>query len=448
MKEKDIVREDKNGRRFRGGPLVVATLILALTAALAVALGFAADTQERYRNELDNIYKECYYEAMDSLSDVELKLSKLAVTEGVSTQKTLLSEIWVNSEIAGNNLARLSGKTSQMENIIKFLNQLGDYCHYLSKKLTTNALSEDEKDKLQQLYTIVEALQNSFQNAQQNISDNASLAGKLGEGISLLGDSYDSFNNDSNVDYPEMIYDGPFSDGITVRNAEYLANMPEVSEADAEVRLGETFKDLQALNYLGRNEGSIPCFMYNTRTSGGEGTAQVSVKGGLLIQYTSYRDLGEATLDDNQCVAKAQEYLEAMGYTDMQKVWATNIDDTVYVNFAYVKDSIIYYPDLIKLEIASDDGSLLAFDATGYAYNHVERTLTPPTTSIEEARTKVSSRLTITDQRTALIPTEWATEILTYEFVCTYNDSNYYVYIDAATMEEIKVMKEVDGLIS
>jgi len=448
MKEKDFIKEEKRSERYRNGPLAVAMIILVLAAALAGSLGYASSAQEKYRIELDNIYKEAYYEAMDSLSDVELKLSKLAITEGVSTQKTLLADVWVNSEIAINSLSRLSGKSSNMENIIKFLNQLGDYCYYLSKKLTTTALSEDEKDKLEKLYGIVETLLNSFQDVQQSISSNALLIGKLGEGIRLLGDSYEHFNNDSNIDYPEMIYDGPFSDGITVRNAEYLAEMTEVSQTDAENRLRETFADLQTVTYLGRNEGSIPCFMFNTITSSGNGTAQVSVMGGLLIQYSSYKDIAESTLDESQCVAKAQEYLEAMGYTDMEQVWVTDIDSSVYINFAFSKDGIIYYPDLIKLKIAADNGALLAFDATGYAYNHVERTLTLPTTSIGEARAKVSSRLTITDERTALIPTEWATEVLTYEFVCTYNENNYYVYIDAETMEEIKVMKEVDGLIA
>jgi germination protein YpeB len=445
---KDMTQNDMH-RKYGAAPLIAAGMILLLTAALAMSLAYAAEAQENYRIELDNIYKKSFYEAMDSLSDIDLKLSKLSVTEGIQTQKTLLSEIWVNSEIAGNNLSQLSAKTSQMENIIKFLNQLGDYCYYLSKKLASQPLSQEEKDKLEQLYEIVRALQDSFQEAQQNITgNNASLFNKLGQGISLLGDSYEHFNNDSNVDYPEMIYDGPFSDGIIVRNAEYLANMPEISETDAQSRLREIFRDLQSVRYLGKNEGSIPCYVYDVATSSGEGTAQISSKGGLLIQYASYRDLGDAALDENQCILKAEEYLADMGYSDMQMVWVTDIDSMVYLNFAYVMNGIIYYPDLVKMKIAADNGALLAFDATGYAYNHVGRNLTPPASSIEQARAKVSSRLTVTDQRTALIPTEWATEILTYEFVCTYNDSNYYVYIDASTLEEIKVMKEIDGLIS
>ncbi|MDD3947068.1 MAG: germination protein YpeB, partial [Clostridia bacterium] len=205
--------------------LIGTFLALLLVAALATSLGVAANMKENYELELDNNYKKAYHEAMDSLSDVELKLSKVSVSEGVTTQQTLLSEIWMNSEIAENNIAQLSGRDGNTETIIRFLNQLGDYCHYLSEKLTDQPLDEQEKEKLDSLYGIVRSLQDSFKSAEEGIMQNATLVGRMDEGIMLLGDCYEHFNNDSNIEYPEMIYDGPFSDALAIRNAQYLNSL-------------------------------------------------------------------------------------------------------------------------------------------------------------------------------------------------------------------------------
>lgn len=428
--------------------LFVSLLALMLVAGLAAALGYAADRQEKYNTELDNIYKKSYLEAMDSLSDIELKLSKLSYSEGISTQKNLLSEVWMGSEIVENDLSQLANRDGSIESIVKFLNQLGDYCHYLSKKISTTPLSDAEKAKLENLYKIVESLRASFRSSDESLMNNAVLVGRVGEGIQLLGDSYEHFNNDSDIDYPEMIYDGPFSDGVSVRNAQYLKGLPEISETDAEIKMGEIFKDLHNLHYLGINEGSIRSYVYQTWTDAGEGTANISVNGGKLVQFTSSRDIVGKNLEMAECKAKAEGLITAMGYTDMEMVWVTEEDSSVYFNYAYKKDGVIYYPDYIKLKIACDTGTVLAFDASGYVYNHIQRTIAAPSATITAARANVSPKLTITAENTALIPTEWNTELLAYEFVCNREDDIFYVYIDANTLEEIKIMKVVDGKIA
>jgi len=428
--------------------LIGTFLALLLVAALATSLGVAANMKENYELELDNNYKKAYHEAMDSLSDVELKLSKVSVSEGVTTQQTLLSEIWMNSEIAENNIAQLSGRDGNTETIIRFLNQLGDYCHYLSEKLTDQPLDEQEKEKLDSLYGIVRSLQDSFKSAEEGIMQNATLVGRMDEGIMLLGDCYEHFNNDSNIEYPEMIYDGPFSDALAIRNAQYLNSLIAVSEADAQQKVREIFSDLQNLEYLEKTAGNIPSYVYRTQTEGGEGTAQISEKGGKLVLFTSNREISDETLNVEQCAAEAEELLVKMGYTNLELVWVTPADSTVYLNYVYHKDEIRYYPDFVKLKIACDTGTVLAFDATGYAYNHIERSLGAPTTTIVQAREKLNERLSVEEERICVIPTEWNTEILAYEFVCTHDEETFYLYMDAQTLEEIKIMKVVGNMIA
>ena len=49
--------------------------------------------------------------------------------------------------------------------------------------------------------------------------------------------------------------------------------------------------------------------------------------------------------------------LENVGYTGLEAVWVSINESIAYINFACVKDGIIYYPDLIKVKISLIDGS-------------------------------------------------------------------------------------------
>ena len=52
--------------------------------------------------------------------------------------------------------------------------------------------------------------------------------------------------------------------------------------------------------------------------------------------------------------------------------------------------------------------------------------------------------LDIKSERLAVIPTEWESEILCYEFKGTINDTDYLVYINAETGEEEDILLIVD----
>jgi germination protein YpeB len=130
----------------------------------------------------------------------------------------------------------------------------------------------------------------------------------------------------------------------------------------------------------------------------------------------------------------------------MTAVWVTNSNSTVYINYAYEKDDVIYYPDLIKIKIAADTGFLLGIEGANYIYNHTgERAIPDNIQSVDSARAKISSKLIIESEKLTVIPTEWNTEILAYEFSGTYKDGQYFIYITADTLQEIKVMKVIES---
>jgi len=107
---------------------------------------------------------------------------------------------------------------------------------------------------------------------------------------------------------------------------------------------------------------------------------------------------------------------------------------------AYEQNDVLMYPDLIKLKIALDDGEILGMETTGYLNNHYQRTIGNVKITKEQARKNLNKDLDIKTERLAIIPTEWESEILCYEFKGKINDTDYLVYINAETGREEDIL--------
>lgn len=429
-----------------GAKLAVSLTVLLLVSALAVSLGFAVNDRKNYSAALDNIYKKNYYEATDTLYDTELKLSKLALSEGDATRKNLLYDVWLNSEAAADRFSTLAAKNSNTDKIIRFFNQLGDYCYYLAKNLDNGVFDDAARAKLKELKTIVASLKTSMQSGTDEVMNGASLVGRLEEGISLIGDCYEHFNNDSSIEYPEMIYDGPFSDGLADRDAKFLKGKEQVSQDAAEAKLKEYFSGVSDISLLSEVGGSIPSYLFYFNWNGKEGSAEITKAGGYLLSFASMHEVTNPVLTDDECKLIAENAVKSLGYDDMETVWVSNSHSSVYVNLAFKKDGAVYYPDLIKVKVASDTGNIIGYECANYIYNHTaERTTAPVENGPDAAKTKVSKKLVVETVRLCVIPTEWNTEIAAYEFYGSYDGGKYFIYIDAETLEEIEVKMVIEN---
>ena len=102
------------------------------------------------------------------------------------------------------------------------------------------------------------------------------------------------------------------------------------------------------------------------------------------------------------------------------------------------------YPDLIKVKVALDNGDILGIETTGYLNNHCNRDLSNIKITKDDAKKVLNSKLNIESEGLAIIPTEWQTEILCYEFKGKINDTEFLVYINAenGNEEDILVIKD------
>jgi germination protein YpeB len=171
----------------------------------------------------------------------------------------------------------------------------------------------------------------------------------------------------------------------------------------------------------------------------------VTKNGGLISQYVGSGNGGDTVYQEDELVELAPDILEAYGYDGMKVVWVTNNDGNVYLNCAYSADNTIFYPDLVKIKLDANGGGLLGIEAENYLYNHTASRATPSYVYDKAtARERVSPKLTIDGEALTLIPTEWNSEIIAYEFHGFIGENEYFVYIDAETLEEVKVLAVID----
>jgi germination protein YpeB len=421
--------------------IVIGSILISAVIGLSIALTVIELKRQSTDVQLSNLYEKSYHETLDTLDSVSTKLEKVEVLTGVVLRQELLDDIWRECDIAIINLNQMSESSESLAEATKILNQIGDYCHYLSKKLNVTSITDEEIANLETFHTAITSISTALGSVQDQMINGEEIDTSILSSLTSVTDSIGTIDY-STVSYPELIYDGPFSDGLDDREAKFLIDKEEISVERGVELIGTYFVGATDIVNDGESSGSIPCYIYNFMLNNLEGSAYISKVGGYVILYNSYCEITDPTLTDDECVQKASEYMEILGYSNMKPVWVSNNNSTVYINFAYYDEQeIIYYPDLIKIKICSQNGSLIGVESQNYIYNHTVRDLTLPE-NIDHIN--ISASLSVQSQEYCLIPTDWNSEVLCLEVVATKDETTYYIYYNVETGEEERVLIVID----
>ncbi|MBR1746876.1 MAG: germination protein YpeB [Clostridia bacterium] len=418
---------------------LVISLVVLLAAAtgLIVALVYASADRDEAQTRLNGVYEKSYFDAVDYLGDVGTKLDKVSVLSGPSLQSVLLADVRRESELAASDLSRLGAETENMEKVLKFLNQLSDYAGYLSGKLNKETLTKEEKTDLARYAGLVKDLEQDLRALQEKLVRGDSIDGSALSDFSLIDDLIKTY---SSVDYPEMIYDGPFSDGLDERTAKSLESLSPVGRDGAKDLVTEYFPEATEIEYVGESSATIQAYLFSFRLGRNEGTLALTQKGGKVLSYNAYCVIDDPTLTEEECVEKGDEYIKKLGFSDMKAVWVNNNNSTVYINYAYVYDDIIVYPDLIKIKICSETGDLIGVESQNYLYNHVPRDLSFDKSVVLD----LDESLTVVSQSYCVVPTDGEREIAAKEVVARKGSDLYYIYYDLSTEREIRCLVVIE----
>jgi len=343
----------------------------------------------------------------------------------------------------------------------KFLSQTGAFAHMLARNnAEKKPLTSEQRDVIGELRQQATILSNSLKNLQNkvysgninwhNIASQGDDAAETGE--TPIRDGFTKVREELDQ-YPTLIYDGPFSDHI-METAYNNIKGRQLSSEEAEKIAVELVKQtsVEPADSLKKVtsravRGKLPCYSYQYRKDNNVGyTVDLTRAGGKLVTLMSYRDVGEKNIDLEQARDRALSYLAKAGFENMQSTYAEIIDNIAYIPFVYKKDNIIYYSDLINVQIALDNNEILGVEALGYLSAHKERKLPEPVLTKEQAREKGAVNLDQVDSvRLALIPIESTREVLTYEIRGTNQGNTYLIYLNAVTGTEEKILQVIES---
>ena len=391
--------------------------------------------------------ERAFYDLVGYVDNIETNMSKLFVASDSESQQKILGDLMVQSNLADSSLAALPVMDESKHYASKYINQVGDYAKYLNNRLIDQqTLTNEDMDRLVELYNVNTDLKEALTTLSAKVNEEYDFdLLKDNNANDLIISQFNDFEKGA-VDYPEMIYDGAFSDGVNNKEVKGLSG-EEIDETVAVEKFNEIFAEYGELDpsVMGMTENSeIICYNVTSMTEGGEIYAQISKVAGKLVMFNAYRECGEVKLSEEECIAKAGEFLEKLGYKDMKCVWNYASGGTEHLNFAYTENGVVMYPDLVKLNVCMETGVVTGLDADNYYINHTDRLIGKAKHDMGEAFDKVNVKLDVQDERVTVIPLGNGRETLAYEFIGTYNGSVYYVYVDANTLKEVEIYKVVD----
>ncbi len=421
-----------------GGLLILAAILIA---GFVIAANKNAETNQR----LNGAYQRAMYEVKDNLNNIEINLSKLIAAGDGKLGVEIAGDVARQSQSASDNLKNLPMDYHSVESANKFLNQVGDFCVSYSRALVNGKNTDVYEEKLQSLYDAAHDLNERFTEISDSVGEGKNIIAELNrirlDSASGLGEET-LINNP--VEYPELIYDGPFSDTRGKKNFKLLDELPEVDFSAAKQKLKEYLGDMRltGLKQEGRSE-EPEAFFITGYADGKKFFASVSEKGGKLISFNIDTSVtGGVRITEQKARDYAREYAARADFRDLEEVWYNASEGIAVVNLAPIRNGIVYYTDLVKVKLSLEDGALIGIEAAGYCTNHCDRNLSP-TISENTALLRLPNNFSLIAIRPALIPLNNA-ELLTYELACEHNGMYYFIYVDAVSGETVNIMRVIN----
>ena len=435
------------------------TIIISITAiiiiALIIAVAILGYNLYKKDNESilvsENAYNKALYELVDYMENVKNYLAKATISTGAKHGAETLTNLWREANLAQTYLSMLPIESQELETTEKFLNQVSEYSYSLSRKnINGEDLSDEDLKNLEDLHQYSVELSNIVNQISTDLSvgnltwndlmgdDTVEFATQVSSSFDLASTLEENFH-----EYSGLIYDGAYSEHLTSTEKKGLTG-DKISEEEATNIVKEFVgeENIEEISNLGLSENAAtPVYTYTLKTKTEDSVSlTISEIGGHIVYMNSNRDVKDENLNSDEANEKGKEFLASKSYENMKETYFLKNNGVITINYAYVQDNVVMYPDLIKLKIALDDGEILGMETTGYLNNHTERDLSKINISIDEAKENLNKNLEIQSEGLAVIPTEWETEILCYEFKGKIDDTEYLVYINAETGDEEDIL--------
>lgn len=443
--------------------------IILVIATVGAIVYYAYQETRKYVVASENKYNMAFYELVDYVQNVETYLAKALISTTPEHGAETLTNVWREASVAQSCLSQLPINSHELENTSKFLNQVSDYSYSLSRKnIAGESLSQEDLKNIKELHTYSLELENTLNQLSTDLNNGRIKWGELkDEGTKAFATQVSSITKDSfsNLEenfheYSGLIYDGAFSEHITSAEKKGLTG-EDVDEEKAKEIVKKFYGEdkIEKIDSNGYSENAeIPSFDFSVKMKENDNIATISVskKGGHVIFANYNRTVNVETISQERANEIAKDFLNKHGYINVKETYYYKQNGIVTINYAYMQNSannqqVIIYPDLIKVKVALDDGSVLGIETSGYLNSHTTRNLPTNIITKEKAKEVLNKDLQIESENLAIIPTKWNTEVFCWEFKGKVEDNEFLVYINAETGKEediLVIVNTADGTLT
>lgn len=430
-------RKNENGGWIAA---VVALGFTTLTLGGVVTAG-AIDMKET-KQGITTAYRGNLYELTSLIENVDGDLDRIRVSASPAQQQRILTDMLVQARLAESVMEKLPIDAQNNGNVTAFINRTAFTCEMLLGKLRKGeTLNEKDEEILEKLYQTNHKVRGMMEEFIADLQDEDLSEYLKGKGDDKFSKAIQNVENATIEENRNPSFSAPpeVRAGATPKDNE----TEKISSAQAETLCRGYFSeyDVQKIRFDGETT-SRRMQAYNfvlTDSKGVEIFAQLSTVDGQLVAFDYYEYCDKQNLDMDGAKSVAEQFLTKMGMENMTAVKASQTGATVTFTFCYELDGDLFYPDSVNVKVCEEKGVVVGYNASGYLRHHKQRTALKPALSMTTAKEKLHDKLSLEGSRVALINVK-GRERVAYEFICSYGEDRYFVYIDGDTGEEISIL--------
>lgn len=418
--------------------------LLGLCVVLAAAFAIDAEARAaRYERALSDAYEGALLSSLTQIEQLRLNIDKALVSQDEGQSAHLISRIGSDASAVQSALSTLPLSHVAMADAVKLCNQLSDYADALLKK-AGSSLDAQDAALLQQLSGACDELLNNLQGAWTQMSAGTGALTGIGAYMRDADDTHPLEAAAGSIEYPTLIYDGPFSD-TAARGVPLGLGENAVTDVEAqEIALQYVGEGAQEAALTQESGGLIPAWGVKVTTQDVTLQLGISKQGGNVVWMFPETADFTARYGLPECEEAAEAFLQSRGYGETRLTFWQIYGGMATLSYAAVQDGAVLYPDLIKLQVRMDTLRVVGAEARHYLSAHRARENLAPAVTQEEAQGAVSERLAITRAQLCVIPLN-QNEYLCWEFQGDYAGQTYYVYIDARTGRQRDIQRLVQS---
>ncbi len=426
--------------------VVIISLLVILTCVL-IAYYQVYSSSKQNANILEGVYASSYYSMVDNVNNLSVDVAKYSTMSTKQGKINTMNDMRTDCNYILAGLSVLPIDEENVASATKFFNQINGVCEAYTKALNNNqTLTQQQELLFDRIALVLGEIKQKFNKQNSGFYDtgfnfvDASIFNK--SGMNELSAGMGDVTNNA-VEYPSMIFDGPFSTALETSEVKGLPQ-EEVSKEKAQEYLTQVvFKGRDAkVEYVAQTNGDIATYDFKVDVDNANFDAQVSKRGGLLMSLAGYAEPADGIMKVEQAKEMAKTFVNNIGFENMEVVWQEVNANVAYLNLAPVMNRVIYYPDLIKVKVNLTAQDVVGLEATNYALNHISRSPAFGATQTE-CEKLLGFDYNVLKTSKAVIRLDSGKEIACYEFVTERIDGTYFYYVDANEKEIAKTLKLV-----